>query len=87
MTQPHLFDPQTIPTRSVQTEPHRLHAACLRVLAHLQQHGSATNVELSQPEVGGLRGVGRVFELKRAGYPITKKHEHGGIWRYTLEAK
>lgn len=58
-----------------------------RVLEHLQRHGSATNVELSTPAIGGLRAVGRVWELTLMGYPIKKSKEPGGIYRYTLEAK
>lgn len=67
------------------TDRLRLSGNRARVLAYLQQHGSATNVELSRPDVGGLRGVGRVWELERMGYRITKAKEHGGTWRYTLE--
>jgi hypothetical protein len=67
------------------TERLRLSGNRARVLAYLQQHGSATNVELSRPDVGGLRGPGRVWELNQMGYRITKAKEHGGTWRYTLE--
>lgn len=68
----------------VATEIERLNAAALRVLAYLQRHGSATNVQLCQPEVGGLRAVGRVFELRKQGYQIEKAHVAGGVWNYTL---
>ena len=62
----------------------RLNASANRVLAYLQEHGSATNVELCQPHVGGMRAVGRVHELRQAGYLIPKQHVKGGIWRYEL---
>jgi hypothetical protein len=63
----------------------RLSGNRARVLTYLQQHGSATNVELSRPDVGGLGGVRRVWELTVMGYRISKAKEHGGTWRYTLE--
>jgi len=55
-----------------------------KVLAYLQQHGSATNVELVK-HVGGLRAMGRVNELVLAGYPITVQRVQGGLWRVTLK--
>ena len=76
MTQPSLF-----------AEKARLHAASMRVLAHLEQHGAAYNYELAVPEIGGIRAVGRVWELQQMGYPIRKDHIKGGIYRYTLEAR
>lgn len=68
----------------VATEIDRLNAAALRVLAYLQAHGSATNVELCTPEIGGLRAVGRIHELRRSGHQIEKTHLHGGLWSYRL---
>lgn len=66
------------------TERKRLNAAALRVLAHLQHHGEATNVELCAPHIGGNRAVGRVWELIQHGYDIRKEHLHGGTWKYRL---
>jgi hypothetical protein len=63
----------------------RLSGNRARVLTYLQQHGSATNVELSRPDVGGLGGVRRVWELTVMGYRISKAKESGGTWRYTLD--
>jgi len=83
VTQPSLFDaPTPRPRRHpVAVERQRLNAAAQRVLARLQQ-GPATNAQLV--EVGGIRAVGRVFELKRDGWQIEKAHVSGGTWRYTL---
>ena len=50
-----------------------------RLLTYLQQHGTATNVELAQ--VAGMRYGGRVWELQREGWDITVEHEAGGLWR------
>lgn len=69
------------------TERRRLNAAALRVLAYLQQHGSATNVELCAPGIGGNRAVGRVWELTQHGYDIHKEHVSGGTWKYTLRGE
>ena len=80
-------DPLYAPTpkpNPVKVERERLNAAALRVLAYLEQHGEATNVELCRPEVGGMRAVGRIHELRRAGHAIEKKHLHGGIWAYRI---
>ncbi len=67
-------------------ERQRLNASARRVLAYLREHGSATNVELCQPHIGGMRAVGRVHELRQQGHLIPKAHVKGGVWRYTLEA-
>lgn len=85
MTQPNMLDlpPLVVSPAVAEPERTRLNAAALRVLAYLQQHGSATNYELVA--VGGLRAVGRKNELEKHGYTITKQHEGGGVWRYTLE--
>ena len=69
------------------TERLRLTGNRARVLAYLKAHGSATNAELTRPEVGGLRGVGRVWELERMGYRITRTHVSGGTHLYTLEGR
>lgn len=76
----------TLPTKAnpVKVERDRLNDAAERVLAHLRAHGSATNVELSVPEIGGMRAVGRIHELRKRGHAIVKAHEGGGIWRYRL---
>lgn len=55
-----------------------------RVLARLQQ-GPATTMQLIA--VGGARAIGRVFELKRAGYDIATIHVDGGLWRYELRTR
>lgn len=68
-------------------ERKRLNAAALRVLAFLQAHGHATNVELCDPAVGGMGGVRRVWDLNQHGYNIRKDHVHGGLWKYTLVTK
>lgn len=52
-----------------------------RVLAYLQDHGSATNAELL--EVGGFRFGARIFDLRRHGYDIRTEPAHGGLVRYT----
>ena len=49
-----------------------------RVLAYLQAHGAAANHELVQ--VGGLRAMGRVHELRR-DHDIAVEHVQGGLWR------
>ncbi len=73
------------PANPVKVERDRLNAAAARVLAYLQRHGDATNVELCCPDVGGMRAVGRIHELRRDGHVISKEHLHGGVWRYRLE--
>ena len=67
-----------------ETDRRRLAAASQRVLRYLQAHHSATNVELSHPSVGGLRAVGRIWDLQQAGYTVIKSHVKGGVWRYRL---
>jgi hypothetical protein len=84
---PGIFSEGVSPPREqtpVQAEIARLNAAAERVLARLQI-GPATNVELSKPEIGGLRFGGRLHELQQRGHVITKAHVKGGVWRYTLE--
>lgn len=86
MTQPGLFigTGELHKPKPVQLERQRLTAAADRVLAALRT-GPKTNVQLCHPSVGGLRGVGRVHDLRTAGYDIRKAHQHGGIWLYTLQ--
>lgn len=48
-----------------------------RVLAYLQAHGTARNVDLIA--VGGLRAMGRVHEL-RQHHVIHVVHRSGGVW-------
>lgn len=63
----------------------RLKGAVLRVLERLRQ-GPATNLELADPRVGGLRAAARVYDLKLAGHVITSQHlaGEGPLWLYTL---
>jgi len=51
-----------------------------RVLAHLQAHGQATNVELVA--IGGMRAGARIFELRKQGHVITSEHVTDGVWRF-----
>lgn len=69
----------------VRLERERLNAAALRVLHYLQVNGSATNVQLSAPDLGGLRFGGRLWEIKNDGWVIEKSHVSGGIWLYELK--
>ena len=84
--QPKLLElvPPTPKPNPVKVERDRLNAAALRVLAYLQRHGEATNVDLCRPDVGGMRAVGRIHELRKQGHVITKEHVDGGVWRYRL---
>ena len=83
---PGLFSPPGRPVaQPVKQEIDRLNAAARRVLARLQT-GPATNVELSTPECGGLRAVGRIDEL-REFYDIRKEHVSGGLWRYSYHGR
>lgn len=81
--------PQRAPRKSnpVRAERQRLTANALRVLEFLKTRGErgATNAELCTPEIGGLRGIGRVNELVHDGWQIEKVHVSGGTWRYTLK--
>lgn len=64
----------------------RLKGAVLRVLERLRE-GPATNLELADPRVGGLRAAARVHDLKLAGYTIARQHQAGPLWLYTLVAE
>jgi hypothetical protein len=86
---PGLLDPvmYDVPQASpVARERARLCAAAERVLALLRQRSDAgaTNVELSHPDVGGLRAVGRIHDLRQRGHHISKAHIKDGLWRYWL---
>lgn len=92
MTSGLLFDlinpaPSVVSPSLPAPERQRLNAAALRVLAFLQRHGEATNVELCDPAIGGLGGIRRVWELKQSGYDIQKQHVVGGLWRYRLASR
>lgn len=69
------------------TEQERLTQNQQRVLRFLLRRGpiGATNVELSAPEVGGLGGVRRLWDLQQLGWQVRKAHEEGGRWRYWIE--
>lgn len=75
--------PVSRPTNPVAKEIARLNAAAQRVLERLNV-GPATNVELSQPSIGGLRFGGRLHELGKHGWTIGKEHVSGGVWIYRL---
>ena len=86
MTQPTLFpvaDPLSMGKgeNPVKVERERLTANALRVLERLKV-GPATNAELVA--VGGIRAVGRVWDLEQDGWHIEKEHVSGGTWRYRL---
>lgn len=36
---------------------------------------------------GGYRMAARVYELRQAGYQITKTSEGNGIWRYRIQER
>lgn len=81
---PGLYEtPTTAKLNPVKVEKDRLNAASRRVLAFLKDRGpaGAMNYELCRPEVGGLRAVGRIDEL-REHYLIDKEHVEKGAWRY-----
>jgi len=86
MMTPSLFDlpPEVVSAAIAPHERQRLNAAAVRVLSHLQSRGWVTNAELCDPAIGGLRAVGRVWELQRHGYTVAKEHVSGGTWRYRL---
>lgn len=86
MNQPSLLNlPEPAPVSNpVRLERERLNAAALRVLHYLQTHGSATNVTLCDPAIGGMRAVGRIAECRNDGWDIRKEHVKGGVWKYTL---
>ena len=78
-----LTPPKPAEPSPVAIERQRLNAAARRVLAYLQSHEWATNVELVK--VGGLRFGGRIFELREDGWVIeNQRPSKGGTWRYRL---
>lgn len=87
MTQPDLFasgrqEPEPSP---VAGEIRRLCASERRVVAYLKAHKTATNVELCRPEVGGNRGIGRLWKAVQAGeIAVRKSHVKGGVWKYEV---
>jgi hypothetical protein len=71
----------------VAVELKRRHAAADRVLARLEQ-GPATNVELCDKAIGGMRAIGgRMHDLRKKGYQFGKRHIEGGIYEYWLVRK
>lgn len=86
MTQPSLLDlPAPEPTPNpVKTERQRLIASARRVLARLQETPGewVSNAELSRPDIGGLGGVRRKWELEREGHVIEKRLVAGGRYEY-----
>lgn len=89
MSQDQLHLDWTPPALRLPLEPtrdrRRLKGAVLRVLERLRQ-GPATNLELADPRVGGLRAAARVHDLKLAGYVLTSQRlaGEGPLWLYTL---
>lgn len=59
-----------------------------RVLAALLEAGArgVTNIELCRPEIGGLRAVGRVDEL-RDTWDIETIRVRRGLYRYVLHGR
>ena len=63
-----------------------------RILRHLREHGSITPLDALR-EFGCMRLGARIWDLKRAGYPIMKtmecsRNKHGervSYARYTLK--
>jgi hypothetical protein len=54
-----------------------------KLLAHLLEHGSATNVELVH--VAGMRFGARLMELRRDGWNVETIDLGRGLVRYTLK--
>lgn len=72
-------------TTPMQQECKRRSAATVRVLERLKR-GPATNIELCDPAVGGMRAIGaRLWELRKDGWIVEREHVEGGTWRYTLK--
>ena len=53
-----------------------------KLLNFLLEHGSATNIQLSQ--IAGLRFGARLMELRREGWSVETEPAHGGIVKYRL---
>ena len=81
MTQPTLdFTARAAPL-NLPAESLRRQSAKARILAYLEQHGSATNTQLNAIS---FRYGGRLMELRQVGYIITSEPQGGGVWRYRL---
>ncbi len=54
-----------------------------KILNLLQRKGpeGALNTELNEI---AFRYSARIAELRKEGYPIVRRHEKGGLWRYQL---
>lgn len=46
-----------------------------------------TTVEITRPEVGGVRAAARIMELRREGHTITSTYVRKGSYRFTLDAE
>ena len=81
--QPSFFEPvpDTAKPNALQCERARTGSHRDRVLARLKD-GPATNVELVQ--IGGMRALARVHELRASGYSITVERVSGGLFRVVL---
>ena len=66
----------------------RMKPTTRRVLKALIAVGGrgATTRELMQPDVGGARFGGRLYELRGLGFRIDAKQERPGSWRYWLRS-
>ena len=74
--------PRRRPQTPVGEEIARLSHNAERVLELLQDGLWHRNIDLVA--VGGIRAVGRVWDLQRAGHRIEKRHIDGGNWEYRL---
>lgn len=63
-------------------ETKRRESNALRILAFLQSHGSATNLELNAI---CFRYGARLFELRQAGWRIETVKLEGGLFRFILK--
>lgn len=73
----------------VRRELARRSTAKARVLERLRQ-GPATNLELAEPAIGGLRAAARWAELRSEGYAITVERvdaQAGALWIVTLKGE
>ena len=52
-----------------------------KVLEHIKRCGSITSMEAFR-QYGITRLSGRIFDLRRAGYPISMTYENNGDARY-----
>lgn len=49
---------------------------CEKILRHMQDYGSITQAE-AIAEYGCYRLAARIADLKKAGYPVDSRKEHG----------